>query len=241
MQVIPALDIRRGKVVRLVQGLIELETVYSESPAETAERWSKYGVELLHLVDLDGAMEGKPINLDIVMEITKRIKTKIELGGGIRDEKAVRRALHAGADKVVLGTRALDEKFLAGMSAQFPGRIVVSIDAKHGLVYTQGWLFETEVKAIDLIKKLGDLGIKTVNYTDISRDGTLKGPNIESLKTILKATSGMTIVASGGVSSIEDVKCLKALASYGLSGIIIGKALYENKIDLAEAMAICKG
>ena len=239
MQVIPAIDIRRGKVVRLIRGLVELETIYSESPLETARRWSDFGVGLMHLVDLDGAMEGKLVNLDIVMEIARSVKSKIELCGGIRYEKSVRRALHSGVDRVVLGTRALDEKFLAAVLEEFGDRIVISIDAKHGMVYTRGWLFETEVRAVDLIRKLSGLVIRRVNYTDISKDGTLEGPNIESLKEILKAATGVEIIASGGISSIEDVKHLKALAPYGLGGIIIGKALYENKIDLGEAMRIC--
>lgn len=238
MKVIPAIDIRGGKVVRLIQGDVELETVYSDSPLEMAQKWASFDVELIHIVDLDGALEGGLKNLDKVKEIVKNIKAKVELGGGIRDEAAVKEVLDAGVDKVVIGTKALDEAFLDRIGKKFKDKIVVSIDAMQGMVQTKGWVFSTKAKAIDLARKVEGLGIRTINYTDISKDGTLEGPNIKSLKELLKATK-VDIVASGGISTIDDVKSLKLLEKDGLAGIIIGKALYENTLDLEEAIKIC--
>lgn len=238
MKVIPAIDIRGGKVVRLIQGDIGLETVYSDSPAETAAKWAAFGVELIHIVDLDGALEGSLKNFDLVKEIIKTIKTKVEFGGGIRDEATIKTALDAGVEKVVIGTRALDEKFLEKAAAKFKDKIVVAIDAREGAVYAKGWVFKTKVSAIDMAKKMEGLGVRCINYTDISKDGTLEGPNLKSLQRLLKATK-VDIVASGGISTIDDVKNLKALEKDGLVGIIIGKALYENTIDLKEAIRVC--
>jgi phosphoribosylformimino-5-aminoimidazole carboxamide ribotide isomerase len=238
MKVIPAIDIRNGKVVRLAQGAVELETVYSDSPVETAARWESFGVELIHVVDLDGALEGFLKNFEIVKEMASRVKCKIELGGGIRDIYAVERVLGAGIAKAVIGTKALDKGFISEVSKDFKERIVVGIDARDGIVRTQGWIFNTEIKVPDLLKRVEGAGIKTVNYTDIARDGMLSGPNIKSLKEVLAATD-MEVVASGGISSIEDIKRLSGLEKDGLAGIIIGKALYENKVDLKEAIAIC--
>ncbi len=238
MKVIPAIDIRGGRVVRLIQGDVELETVYSDSPIEIAEKWASFGVELIHVVDLDGAMEGQLKNLNIVKEIVKKVKPKIEFGGGVRDEASIKTVLDAGVDKVVIGTKALDEKFLDKIKSEFKDKIIVSIDAAQGMVRTKGWVFATKIKAIDLANKVEKLGIKRINYTDISKDGTLEGPNIKSLKELIKATK-LDIVASGGISTIEDVKNLKPLEKDGLIGIIIGKALYENTIDLKEAIKVC--
>ena len=238
MLVIPAIDIRGGKVVRLAQGKTEYETVYFDSPLEAARMWAAQGADLIHVVDLDGAIEGISKNLVQVLEIINDVKVKIELGGGIRDLEMVQELIDAGIEKVVISTRALEEYFISKASKRFGDRIVVGIDAKDGMVLTKGWLFKTQMKAVDLARKMADIGIKTINYTDISRDGMLKGPNIESLKKILKV-EGIDIVASGGVSTIEDVKQLKALEDSGLKGIIIGKALYEKTIDLKEAIRVC--
>lgn len=238
MNIIPAIDIRGGKVVRLIQGAVELETVYSEAPLEIAEKWASFGVELIHVVDLDGALQGELKNLDIIKTIVKNIRPKVELGGGIRDEATIKRILDMGVDKAVIGTKALDEKFLDKIKTEFRDRIVVAIDASRGIVHTKGWVFVTKVKAIDLARKVEALGIKRINYTDISKDGTLQGPNIKSLKEILKATD-IEIVASGGIATMDDVRELKALEKDGLAGVIIGKALYENTIDLKEALKVC--
>lgn len=238
MIVIPAIDIRLGKVVRLSQGEFSRQTTYSDSPLETARRWESFGVEMIHIVDLDGALEGRVRNLDIVREIAKKVRPKIELGGGIRDEDAIKRAIDAGVAKVVIGTKALDQKFLKFAAKAFRGNIVAGIDARDGLVRTKGWVFKTEVTAVELANRIGSAGIDTINYTDISKDGMLEGPNIDSLRELISATR-LNIVAAGGVSSIEDIIKLKALEAEGLRGVIIGKALYEGKLDLAEAMKIC--
>lgn len=238
MRVIPAIDLRGGKVVRLRQGRADMETVYSDAPLEMAKRWASFGVDMIHIVDLDGAFEGELKNIEIVRSIAKSVAAKIELGGGIRTEESIRIAIDAGVSKVVIGTRALDERFLAKIIGDFGDRIVVGIDASAGMVRTKGWVSETNVKAADLARKVEAAGIRTINYTDISRDGMLEGPNLESLRELLEAVD-IDIVAAGGVSTIDDVRHLKALATDGLSGLIIGKALYEGRIDLAEAVRIC--
>ena len=239
MIVIPAVDIKSGKVVRLTQGLAGEETVYPGSPVEMAVNWASFGVRLIHVVDLDGALKGELKNLRIVKEIVKAVKANIELGGGIRDIETIERVLDAGIQKVCIGTKALDIKFLADISkSDFREMIVISIDAKDGFVHTKGWVKNTGVKATDLVKEVANFGITTVNYTDISKDGMLEGPNIKDLKAILEVAE-LDVIAAGGISTIDDVKKLKALERDGLKGMIIGKALYENKIDLAEAINIC--
>ena len=238
MIVIPAIDIRGGKVVRLAQGRADLETVYSHSPIEGALRWASAGAELIHVVDLDGALTGNLKNLDIVERMVRQVKVKIELGGGIRDEGGIRDALDAGIDKVVIGTKALDKQFLKDISGLFKDNIIIGVDARAGYVYTNGWLSETKILAVELIKRIAEFGLKTVNYTDISKDGMLEGPNMDSLKSILKVAR-VDIIISGGISTIEDVKNMKVLEKDGLKGMIIGKALYEDMIDLKEAISIC--
>ena len=239
MRIIPAIDLRGGKVVRLSQGMADRETVYSDSPVDIAVKWAETGVDMIHIVDLDGAFEGELRNLPVVKDIVRAVKPRIELGGGMRDEASIQMALDAGVDKVVIGTRALDRRFLEKIVVIHGKKIVVGLDARAGMVRTKGWTSETDIKAIELARSIEASGVKTVNYTDISRDGMLEGPNIESLRELLRAVD-MDIVAAGGVSTIEDVRNLKGIESEGLSGIIIGKALYEGRIDLREAMAITK-
>ncbi len=238
MKVIPAIDIKDGKVVRLTQGMADKVTVYSEDPVEVAKRWASFGADLIHIVDLDGALQGSLKNFDVIKRIAGSIQSDIEVGGGIRDVKTIEMVLGAGIDKVCIGTKALDMKFLEAVGKNFKHRIVVSVDAKNGTVYSKGWLYNTRMSAINLAKEAEAMGITTINYTDIARDGMLEGPNIRSLKELLKSTH-LDVVASGGISSIEDVKKLQALEKDGLMGMIIGKALYEDKIDLAEAIKIC--
>lgn len=238
MLVIPAIDIKGGKVVRLMQGAADKETVYSDDPVAVAQRWAAFGVGLIHVVDLDGALEGKPKNLDVVKRIVKAVRSKVELGGGMRDEKAIEEAFGSGVEKVVIGTRALDEGFLRKITQKYGARIVAGVDASSGSVKTKGWVFDTKIKSKDLAKRLEDDGIRTINYTDISKDGMLEGPNIGSLKEILDSTK-IDIVASGGVTTLDDIRKLKALGKRNLAGVIIGKALYEDKIDLREAMRAC--
>ncbi|MCM8790831.1 MAG: 1-(5-phosphoribosyl)-5-[(5-phosphoribosylamino)methylideneamino]imidazole-4-carboxamide isomerase [Candidatus Omnitrophica bacterium] len=238
MIVVPAIDIKDGKVIRLAQGEFSRQTVYADSPVEMAKKWASYGVEMIHIVDLDGAREGCLKNLASVKEIIHAIKVDVELGGGMRDEGSIRQALDAGVSKVVIGTRALDERFLRKITAKFGEKIVVGIDANEGVVHTRGWLFKTDIKAVGLAKKMETLGVKTINYTDISRDGMLEGPNIDSLREILRVTK-LDVIAAGGVSTIGDIKRLKKLEPEGLKGVIIGKALYEGRIDLKEAIEAC--
>ncbi len=238
MKVIPAIDIRGGKVVRLTQGKAERETIYFDSPLEVARMWAAQGAELIHVVDLDGAIEGNPMSLEQIKEIANSVDVKIELGGGIRSLETIQSLIDAGVEKVVIGTKALEEDFISKASKRFGNRIVVGIDARDGMVLTKGWLFKTKMKAVDLTEKIASLGVKTINYTDVSRDGMLKGPNLDSLKDILKVKD-IDIIASGGVSTIDDVKRLKALEGAGLQGMIIGKALYEKTIDLKEAIRVC--
>ena len=240
MEVIPAIDIRGGKVVRLVRGDFRCQTVYSDSPVEVAKELDSFGIELMHIVDLDGALVGELKNLDIVKEIIKNIKARVELGGGIRDEATIKKVFDIGVDKVVIGTKALDEEFVKTVASDFKGRIVAGIDAKEGVVHTKGWVFRTKTKAVDLAARIRSLGIERINYTDISKDGTLEGPNIESFKELLKAVDA-AVIASGGITTIADVKRLKDLEKDGLAGIIIGKALYEKTIDLRLAIRIGRG
>jgi phosphoribosylformimino-5-aminoimidazole carboxamide ribotide isomerase len=238
MKVIPAIDIRNGRVVRLAQGASKRETVYLDSPLEAARMWAAEGADFIHIVDLDGAIEGKFKNLSLIKEIADKTKAKIELGGGIRDENTIRDILAAGVEKVVIGTKALDDAFLSDMVKKFGEKIVTGVDARRGFVHTKGWLLKTKIKATDLVKRIADTGVSTINYTDISRDGMLEGPNIEAILEILRAVK-VDVVAAGGISTIEDVKRLKALEKEGLKGMIIGKALYEKTIYLREAIAIC--
>lgn len=238
MIAIPAIDIKGGRVVRLSQGEFSRQTTYSDSPLETAKKWESFGVEMIHIVDLDGALEGGLRNLDVVGLIARSVRPKIELGGGIRDLETIERAIAAGVEKVVIGTKALDQKFLESAARRFRGNIVAGIDARDGLVHTRGWTLKTGITAIELARRIGSTGISTINYTDISKDGMLEGPNIEALRELLEATK-LDIVAAGGVSGIEDISKLKALEKEGLKGVIIGKALYEGRLDLAEAIKIC--
>lgn len=238
MKVIPAIDLKGGKVVRLIQGDYSKETVYSDSPVETAKKWEACGAGIIHIVDLDGALEGRMKNEETVSRIAAGVKADIELGGGIRDEATIESIISAGVKRVVLGTSALDEGFVKRMAWKFGKRILVGIDAKDGIVRTRGWIQKTGLKAVEFARRLEGIGIGGIIYTDISRDGMLEGPNITELEAMLAATS-VGIIASGGVSTLEDVVELKALESRGLTGMIIGKALYEDKIDLAEAIQLC--
>jgi phosphoribosylformimino-5-aminoimidazole carboxamide ribotide isomerase len=235
MQIIPAIDIRNGKVVRLKQGRAEDETAYAISPADAAKRWAAAGATMVHVVDLDGAMSGEFRNIGLVARIAKECGIRVELGGGLRDLGAIKKALDAGVTRVVIGTKALDESFLKDAVKSFPGSIVVGIDSKCGIVRTDGWLAKSAMKAEDLAKKVFKLGVRTVIHTDIASDGMMRGANIAGLKAILKA-SACDVIASGGISTLEDIRKLADLKDKKLVGAIIGKALYEGKIDLREAI-----
>lgn len=240
MLIIPAIDIRGGKVVRLTQGAYDKEMVYSGSPADMAKRWQDAGAEIIHVVDLDGAKEGRPVNLAAVEELTSVVRVKVEFGGGIRNERDVEDVFTSGVSMAVIGTKASEKKFLSGIVSKYGKRIVAGIDSRDGKVYTKGWLGRSDTTVAGMIKMLEKYGIERINYTDISRDGMLEGPNTEGIKALLSKTK-LKIVAAGGISSLDDIKRLKELEREGLMGAIIGKALYEGRVDLKEAIEIAKG
>lgn len=238
MIIIPAIDIKGGSVVRLVQGRPEAETVYSNDPLAVARKFADAGAELIHIVDLDGAFGGTPRNTEMIKKIAAATDVKIEVGGGLRDEKAIEEALAAGVYRAVLGTKALDDKFLASAADRFGTKIAVGIDGRDGYALTEGWVSKSPFKTLDLIGRVEKLGVRTIIYTDVARDGVLQGPNIKGLKDVLKSTR-MDVVASGGISTMDDIEKLLELEEEGLKGMIIGKAIYEGRIDLAEAIKAC--
>lgn len=236
MNIIPAIDIMEQRVVRLERGRFDKEKVYSENPVMVARTWKNRGAKLLHVVDLDGARLGKPVNLDIVREITGSVKIDVELGGGLRSEEDIDSAFRAGARFVVIGTSAAtDEAFSRTLAEKFKDRVIFAVDVKDGKIAIKGWKEIAAEDALEYVKKLETLGAKKIIYTDISRDGMMSGPNLEMLKSILQSVS-LEITASGGISNIGDIKALKGLEKDGLKGVIIGKALYEGKIDFKEAL-----
>lgn len=240
MLVIPAIDIRAGKVVRLFQGKYEEETVYSHDPVDIAKNWQDKGAMFIHIVDLDGALMGELKNIEVVEEIVKSITIPVELGGGIRKIDDINIVLDKGVSRVVLGTMAFrDEQFIKEAVSEFNEKIVISIDAKDEKVATDGWRTTEQVLATELAKKIEKLNPGGIIYTDISRDGTLTGPNIDGITQMLAATN-IPLIASGGVSCLEDIESLKSLKAERLVGVIVGKALYEGKIDLAQAIELVK-
>lgn len=241
MIVIPAIDLKEGKCVRLEQGLMDKDTVFSDNPAEQAGKWEAAGAEMLHIVDLDGAFAGVPRNRDAIEAIVKRICIPTQLGGGIRDIETIRAYLEMGLSRVILGTAAQKNPALVEEACGlFPGRIVVGIDAKDGMVAVQGWAEATGVTAVDLARKFEGYGVAAIIYTDISRDGMMQGPNLEATRSLAEAIS-TPVIASGGVSSIRDIENLMAIEKSGVVGVITGKAVYTGAIDLAAAVALTKG
>ncbi|MDD2628985.1 MAG: 1-(5-phosphoribosyl)-5-[(5-phosphoribosylamino)methylideneamino]imidazole-4-carboxamide isomerase [Limnochordia bacterium] len=237
MQVIPAIDLREGKCVRLLQGDPNQQTTYSDDPLSVAREFEVAGAALLHVVDLDGAFSGSSKNLTVIEAIAEEISIPIQVGGGIRSLQAIRRVLDTGASRVILGTIAQRQPELVGEACQLYGeRIVVGIDAKDGQVAVSGWQEGTDVSAYELGLSMKNLGVKTIIFTDIARDGMLTGPNYQSLEEMLKL--GVSIIASGGVSSLDDLMRLAQLASQGLVGAIVGKALYDGRFDLQSAIAL---
>lgn len=233
MTIIPAIDIKGGRCVRLFQGRFDRETVYCDDPVEVAKRWEEAGAEWIHIVDLDGAREGRPVNEGLVKRILEAVRSKVQLGGGIRTLEAIRRWLELGVGRVVLGTRAVeDPEFLKKAVELFGQKVVLAIDAKEGVVMSKGWTAQGGLTALDLALKGKQLGVQWVLYTDISRDGTTKGPDLEGAKGI--AALGLKVILSGGVGSMEDLERAKEVK--GIEGVIVGRALYEGMIDLAEAL-----
>ncbi|MBY0525013.1 MAG: 1-(5-phosphoribosyl)-5-[(5-phosphoribosylamino)methylideneamino]imidazole-4-carboxamide isomerase [Gemmataceae bacterium] len=235
MLILPAIDLRGGQCVRLRQGDYNQETVFGDDPAAMARRWTDGGAKYLHLVDLDGARDGKPVNGDSVRRIVAAAGIPCQLGGGLRSEEHIKEALGWGVDRVVLGTRALrDPDWFESVCRRFPGKIVAGIDAKQGKVATDGWLNVADCSALDLARQLSAWPIAAIVYTDIARDGMMQGPNVAGLAEMAAAVP-TPVIASGGVTTLEDVR---QLATLPLGGCIIGRALYEGRIDLAEAIEI---
>ncbi|PSN19262.1 1-(5-phosphoribosyl)-5-((5-phosphoribosylamino)methylideneamino)imidazole-4-carboxamide isomerase [filamentous cyanobacterium CCP5] len=236
MDVIPAIDLLGGHCVRLYQGDYDQSQVYNEDPVAVAQRWVDEGANRLHLVDLDGAKAGKPENWQAIQAIAAAIDIPIEVGGGLRDRDRVGALFDLGVRYAILGTAAVENPDLVGeLSQQYPGQIIVGIDARDGKVATRGWLETSTVEAVDLAQQMSNLGAAAIIYTDIARDGTLQGPNIDSLRQVANAISIPTI-ASGGVSSVGDLLKLLALEPQGVSGAIVGKALYTGDLSLKEAL-----
>ena len=237
MKIIPAVDIKDGRCVRLIQGRMEDETVYSETPWEMAIKWQEAGGTLLHIVDLNGAVEGYGVNDDAVREIVGHVEMNTELGGGIRDIARIDALLSMGVGRVILGTAAAEnQEFVREAIEKYgPKRVVAGIDARDGIVATRGWTKSGWKPAVELGCEMKELGVTRIIYTDISRDGMLTGPNIAETERMAKET-GLWITASGGVSSIEDIRALKQIESSGVDSVITGKALYEGKLDLREAI-----
>ncbi|HHZ18893.1 MAG TPA: 1-(5-phosphoribosyl)-5-[(5-phosphoribosylamino)methylideneamino]imidazole-4-carboxamide isomerase [Firmicutes bacterium] len=241
MIVIPAIDLLGGRCVRLQQGDYQRETVYDSDPLAVARRWAETGAGRLHLVDLDGAKEGRPVHMATVTAIARQLTIPVEIGGGIRDLATITAYLEAGVRWVILGSVAVEKPELVAEACQkFPGQIVVGIDARAGRVATRGWLEESSVDAVELGKRMGALGVQEIIYTDIARDGMLSGPNIPALEEMARQT-GLSVIASGGVSSLQDLIELKKLEGIGVRGAIVGKALYDGRLDLAEALRQVEG
>lgn len=236
MQLYPAIDMKGGKCVRLTQGLFDNVTVYSDTPADMAALWVSQGAGFLHVVDLDGALAGRSINEAAIRDIVSRVNVPIQLGGGIRSAEAVEHMLELGIYRCIIGTRAVERpEFIRELIRQFgPEHIVVGVDAKDGMVAVEGWEKLSNLTALDLCLQMKEYGVKHVVYTDISKDGTLTGPNV-SATSELTVQTGMDIIASGGMSCMED---LQQLYETGIQGAIIGKALYEHKISLPAAVRL---
>lgn len=241
MIILPAIDLKEGRCVRLEQGLMNKDTVYHDDPAEQAQIWQDQGGELLHIVDLDGAFAGVPKNKEAIRNIVDAIDIPSELGGGIRDLLTIEAYLELGIDRVILGTVAKENPQLVAEACKlFPGQIVVGIDAKDGLVAVRGWADVTEKKASDMAHEMEDFGVEAIIYTDIARDGMMKGPNIDATRALAESIS-IPVIASGGLSSLEDIRNLMAVEPFGVTGVIAGKAIYSGAIDLREAVALAKG
>ncbi len=240
MIVIPAIDLKEGRCVRLEQGLMDKDTVYSDDPAGQALSWQEQGGELLHIVDLDGAFAGVPRNREAIRAIVEAVSMPTELGGGIRDLATVEAYLELGVSRVILGTVAKENPDLVAEACRlFPGRIVVGIDAKDGLVAVRGWADVTEKLASEMAKEMEGYGVEAIIYTDIARDGMMQGPNIEATCQLAEAIS-VPVIASGGVSSLDDIARLMTVEAAGVTGVITGKAIYTGSLDLREAVALTR-
>lgn len=232
----PAIDIRGGKCVRLVQGDYNQETVYNDNPVEVAKSWEEQGGTFIHLVDLDGAKAGHPVNDDIIGKIASHVQVPVQVGGGLRTLADVERLLSLGVSRVIIGTAAIEDRvFTEEVLGKYGDKVAIGIDARNGYVATRGWLETSEVQAEVLAKELASKGAETFIFTDISRDGMMQGPNVEAIVSLAKA-SGRSVIASGGVTKLDDLLALSAHSKDGVGGAIVGKALYTGSIDLNEAV-----
>ena len=238
MQVIPAIDIKGGCCVRLEQGRMDRETVFSDDPAAMARQWAAQGAALIHLVDLDGAVAKKPRNKETIAAIVAAVDVPLQLGGGIRDLDTIEMYVALGVARSVSGTEASRHPaLLEAAGRRFPGRMVVGIDARNGLVAIEGWTETTETTAIDLARRFEDCGLAAINFTDIHRDGMQTGPNIAATRQLARGVT-IPVVASGGVSTLDDIRNLKPLEADGVTGVITGKALYSGSLDLRAALKV---
>lgn len=233
MLIIPAIDLRRGKCVRLLRGEPDKETVYFDDPVAVARHWEQLGAAFLHVVDLDGAFEGRPAQMELVKRIAQSVAVPVEIGGGIRDWDTVNAYLQTGLNRVILGTKALQSvEWLAELCRAYPGRIVAGVDATGGMVAVKGWLEVSEITTLELAAKLRGIGLRAAIFTDISRDGTLEGPNLEATREFAEHIEA-PVIASGGIGNLDHVR---ALARLPIEGMIIGRALYSNAVSLPEAI-----
>ncbi len=240
MLIIPAIDLKDGQCVRLRQGLMEDSTVFSDDPVAMATQWVEAGTRRLHLVDLNGAFAGEPVNGEVVRAIAKAYpQLPIQIGGGIRSLETIEAYVKAGVSYVIIGTKAVrDPEFVTEACQAFPGRVIVGLDAKNGLVATDGWAEVSDVQATDLAKQFDALGVSAIVYTDIARDGMMQGVNVEATVQMAQASS-IPVIASGGITNMEDIKALAAVSSKGICGAITGRAIYEGTLDVREAQAYC--
>ncbi len=241
MIIIPAVDIKDGRCVRLLQGRMDAETVFSDDPSEMARKWADLGAELIHVVDLDGAVNKRPQNLAAIERIIKGVSVPIQVGGGIRDVDTVKMYLDLGVAKVVIGSGAVNNpEMVTAACRAFPDQIVLGIDARDGRVAIEGWVEMTDVSAVDLARQFEGIGLSAINFTDISRDGMRTGPNISATEKFA-AEVDIAVVASGGVSVVDDIRALANMKDPGVIGVIIGRALYEGDVNLPEAIAAAAG
>ena len=242
MRLIPAIDIQGGKCVRLRRGDFADETVFGDDPVGMAERWVREGAQFLHVVDLDGAREGAQVNFPLIRAMAQAVSVPIETGGGIRTEAALELIAGSRVAKAVLGTSAVDDEAFVerALAVLGPTRVIVAVDAEDGFVKTKGWQEQSDLLVLDLVRRMGEKGVREILFTDISRDGMMQSVNLEGIRELAE-NSGLEIVASGGVTSLDDLRALKELEPIGVTGVIAGRALYERRFTVAEALAVLDG